>query len=445
MSVITKKLRQTAVEAGHRLPEAGDTVDFKIVTFSLAGKDYGIDIMKIREIARIVNFTYVPNVPGFVRGVYNLRGEIISIIDLRAMFNLPFQQKASNEEESGLIVRLNGLLIGVIVDKIDKVIGINSKTIQPPHPIFGDINIKFISGVVENDGRLYIILDADRVLGKSDVVVDETIDQPFQLPAVVAEAVPEQLAKSSVSNEAQDKAFLRESLLALAGFTVSEINDTWFNARFNDWRNERPVGAIQLKTPQDAAQFLTTFASSQTGQLWTPEYTQAFVQILPEKLSSHINVWNPGCGRGFETYSLAILLLQKYPQARIKIWASDKDLMAISSAPNVVFDRHDIPELYVPYMTEGKNGLSFSPKVKEMILFEYHDMIHDHTLPPLDIVCSRDVWSFLPLAQQQTMTNDLSDMVKPAGRVILGTNECLPSTEKWSIQIRDNLTFAIHN
>lgn len=64
-------------------------VDFKMVTFSLAGKDYAIDIMRVKEIAKAGNFTYVPNTSPFVLGVYNLRGDIIPIIDLRIFFNIP--------------------------------------------------------------------------------------------------------------------------------------------------------------------------------------------------------------------------------------------------------------------------------------------------------------------------------------------------------------------
>ena len=64
-------------------------VDFKMVTFSLAGKDYAIDIMRVKEIAKAGNFTYVPNTSPFVLGVYNLRGDIIPIIDLRILFNIP--------------------------------------------------------------------------------------------------------------------------------------------------------------------------------------------------------------------------------------------------------------------------------------------------------------------------------------------------------------------
>ena len=64
-----------------------EIIDFKMVTFSLGGKDYGIDIMRVKEIAKFTQFTYVPNTAPFVRGVYNLRGDIISVIDLRLMFN----------------------------------------------------------------------------------------------------------------------------------------------------------------------------------------------------------------------------------------------------------------------------------------------------------------------------------------------------------------------
>lgn len=125
-----------------------ELIDFKMITFTLAGNDYGIDIMKVKEIAKFVSFTYVPNTPAFVRGVYNLRGEIISIIDLREMFNLFFNVDEDSKKENGLILRLDANLIGVVVDRIDKVVGISRSSIQPPHPIFGNINIKYISGVV---------------------------------------------------------------------------------------------------------------------------------------------------------------------------------------------------------------------------------------------------------------------------------------------------------
>ena len=99
-------------------------VDFKMVTFSLAGKDYAIDIMKVKEIAKAGHFTYVPNTMPFVLGVHNLRGDIISIIDLRRFFNIEVPARSKDSLESMLVVNVGDQLFGVVVDVIDKVVGV---------------------------------------------------------------------------------------------------------------------------------------------------------------------------------------------------------------------------------------------------------------------------------------------------------------------------------
>ena len=139
-------------------------VDFKMVTFSLSGKDYAIDIMKVKEIAKAGRFTYVPNALPFVRGVYNLRGDIIPIIDLRLFFNSEVHEHDDDYLENLLIVSVGEQTFGIVVDEIDKVVGIQKSSIQPPHPLFGDINIKYIYGVVESENNLYVLLDIDRIL-----------------------------------------------------------------------------------------------------------------------------------------------------------------------------------------------------------------------------------------------------------------------------------------
>ena len=111
-------------------------VDFKMVTFSLSGKDYAIDIMKVKEIAKAGRFTYVPNALPFVRGVYNLRGDIIPIIDLRLFFNSEVHEHDDDYLENLLIVSVGEQTFGIVVDEIDKVVGIQKSSIQPPHPLF---------------------------------------------------------------------------------------------------------------------------------------------------------------------------------------------------------------------------------------------------------------------------------------------------------------------
>ena len=87
---------ETGSGASTATKDRNEKVDFKMVTFSLAGKEYGIDIMSVKEIAKAGRFTYVPNAAPFVRGVYNLRGEIISVIDLRIFFHLPRSARRRN-------------------------------------------------------------------------------------------------------------------------------------------------------------------------------------------------------------------------------------------------------------------------------------------------------------------------------------------------------------
>ncbi|MBR1615237.1 MAG: chemotaxis protein CheW, partial [Treponema sp.] len=149
--------------AGDKIDNLATIIDYKMVTFSLAGKDYAIDIMKVKEIAKAGRFTYVPNALPFVLGVYNLRGEIIPIVDLRLFFNIEVPERQYDAIENMLIVSVGEQIFGVVVDDIDKVVGIQKSTINPPHPLFGDINIKYIQGVVEVNNRLYILLDIERI------------------------------------------------------------------------------------------------------------------------------------------------------------------------------------------------------------------------------------------------------------------------------------------
>ena len=424
-------------EEGERV----DVVDFKMVTFSLGGKDYGIDIMKVKEIAKFTNFTYVPNTRSFVSGVYNLRGDIISILDLRKMFHLPIPNEGK-EVEDGLILRLDQNLIGVIVDAIDKVVGISSTTIQPPHPIFGDINIKFISGVVENDGRLYIILDTERIFGKDAPTNAEP--SPADAPesaggdttAQVVSAPGEEGATTAGEPSGQsprtptDLHFIHDTLATFADFYTSPLNEQWVADRFSDWQATRGAANTQITQQSEADEFLATFYSPFTGRIWSDEYAARVREILPVVEGGAVNVLNPGCGKGYETYSLVAVLKQAYPDKRIKVWAEDKDLLAISNAPNLVLSADQVPSYMAPYVVEGKNGMSVKQEIKEQILFEYHDVVNGTNSPDVDIVVARDIMSFLSPENQHHVLAEIAEKLKGGGIVIVGRNENLPG-ETW--------------
>ncbi len=430
-------------------------IDYKMVTFSLADKDYAIDIMKVKEIAKAGHFTYVPNTMPFVLGVYNLRGDIIPIIDLRLFFNIEVPERNPNVLENVLIVTIEERTFGIVVDAIDKVVGIQKSTIQPPHPLFGDINIAYIYGVVESNNRLYILLDIDRIFG--DHAEEDDKETPKMDVRAVSHAVnaqPEitsapsntqtnetsqQSAEPVAENEKVSKKddinfkFVCESLKSFRKFNVSSVNDKWAEKRFEEWEQEKGAGKTQLQNETETDAFMKPFYSRCNGTWWTKEYADAVYKALPENSAKQISVWNPGCGKGYEAYSLACLLKKRYPNARIRIYGHDIDLLSVSNAPLLNIPANVASDWYSSYTTKTVNGeTTFDKSIKDMILFEYHDCVNTNALPVVDIIFARDIVSFLPLESQNKLIADFGEKIKGNGIVVLGDNESLAGRDKWT-------------
>lgn len=430
-------------------------VDYKMVTFSLSGKAYAIDIMNVKEIAKASHFTYVPNTLHFVRGVYNLRGDIIPIIDLRLFFNSEVEEKDDNYLENMLIVTVDEQIFGIIVDKIDKVVGIQKSSIQPPHPLFGDINIKYIYGVVEAENNLYVLLDLDKIFGvktpEEEKELAETAQRQAQqrravamaeeaqlaaakqeTPAVKQKAAPEEKKTETVEKKAEGEAkkaevdlnFIAGSLNSFRKFTVSSVTEKWTKQRYEQWLAEKGEGKTQLQTENDVDDFLKPFYSKCNNTWWTKDYAESVEKVLPENTAKNIVVWNPGCGRGYEAYSLACILTKKYPNAKIKIYGHDTDLLAVSNAPLMNLSAEASSDWYSPYVARTISGDStFVKDIKDSILFEYHDCANTNNLPPVDIIFARDLLSFLPENIQNKILQEFSEKIKGNGVIIVGDNE----------------------
>lgn len=432
-------------------------VDFKMVTFSLADKDYSIDIMHVKEIAKAGRFTFVPNTLPFVLGVYNLRGEIIPILDLRIFFNIEVPPRDENKLENMLILQVEDQKFGVVVDKIDKVIGVQKSSIQPPHPLFGDINIKYIDGVVESNNRLYVLLDITRIFSSKEVAEAPVPGVNFEKPqrivkqppkaapvpkaqaAAVAEGgmvkSPADIARGITGGDASaeedassvDIKFISESLLTYKNFTVSSVNSTWIKHRYSEWSKETKKN--QFQTSDDADSFLKTFWSPFTNNWWSKEYADAVFKVLPDNAAKQIVVWNPGCGKGTETYSLACVLKKRYPDAKIRIFAQDIDLLNVSNAGLMSVPANLASDWYSPYLTKKANGeYTFSQEIKDSIMFEYHDCKHTNALPAVDIIFARDILSLLDEKAQESVVNDFIEKMKGNAVAIIGKNEEMPDS-----------------
>jgi purine-binding chemotaxis protein CheW len=118
--------------------------------------------------------------------------------------------------------------------------------------------------------------------------------------------------------------------------------------------------------------------------------------------------------------------------------------MAISQAPNMVFDMEEIPEYCRPFMVKGKNGYSFNQTIKDSIVFEYHDILNESPLPELDIILARDILSFLSEPDQNKLIAGFDDQLKSRGLVFLGRNEEL-SGAGWRAVANDPVSAFLCN
>jgi purine-binding chemotaxis protein CheW len=147
----------------------------QLVSFMLADEEYGVEVLKVREIIRMPTITKMPNVPQHIEGIINLRGKVIPIISMRRRFNL--QENENSSQTRIIIMDVIGSLAGFVVDAVSEVIRIHSSEIQPPPSMVlsGDIGKEFITGVLNHAERLLIIMDINRMFSENELESIEAI------------------------------------------------------------------------------------------------------------------------------------------------------------------------------------------------------------------------------------------------------------------------------
>jgi purine-binding chemotaxis protein CheW len=142
--------------------------ELQLVSFKIGSEEFGVDILKVQEINRMVEITKVPQAPHYVEGVINLRGKVIPIVDLRKRFSLDLKEHDKNTRI--VVVDIGGNIMGMIVDSVSEVLRLPSSTIEPPPEIVTGINSEYIKGVAKLDDRLLIFLDLSKVIDVEEMV-----------------------------------------------------------------------------------------------------------------------------------------------------------------------------------------------------------------------------------------------------------------------------------
>jgi purine-binding chemotaxis protein CheW len=149
----------------------------KYLTFTLANEDYGLEILKVREIIGLMDITAIPQTPAYVKGVINLRGKVIPVIDLRLKFGLPPMEYG--ERTCIIVVEVRtpatSIQMGVVVDTVSEVLNINGADIEAA-PSFGTrVDTKYILGIAKARGAIKILLDIDQVVGPRELAGIEAL------------------------------------------------------------------------------------------------------------------------------------------------------------------------------------------------------------------------------------------------------------------------------
>jgi len=154
--------------AGTALAKAG-----KYLTFKLAVEEYGLEILKVQEIMKMVEVTKIPRTPDYVRGVINLRGKVIPVVDLRLKFGM--EALETTVKTCVIVVQVkrndNTVTMGIIVDEVSEVLDVTSDQIEPSPEFGSTVNTDFILGMGKVGKRVITLLDVDKVLSSGELTV----------------------------------------------------------------------------------------------------------------------------------------------------------------------------------------------------------------------------------------------------------------------------------
>jgi purine-binding chemotaxis protein CheW len=144
---------------------------YQLVTFQLGKELYGVDILDVKEIVRVQDVRPIPNAPTYVEGILNLRREIIPIINLHRRFFI--KQAPASQEDASLsgfvILDVDGMKLGIIIDRVSRVVTISKDDCQPPPQMLSGIGAEYIEGVVRQDDGYLIILDIRNLFNSKEL------------------------------------------------------------------------------------------------------------------------------------------------------------------------------------------------------------------------------------------------------------------------------------
>lgn len=141
--------------------------EVKVIVFGLSDQEYGVEVTQVKSIERLENITRVPRTPKFVKGIINLRGAVIPIIDLKERLDLG--ESGSTEQSRIIIISIGDFEVGLIVDTANDVIDVPLQSIEPAPSVIGGVRHEYLRGIAKLDNRLLILLNLNKILNADEL------------------------------------------------------------------------------------------------------------------------------------------------------------------------------------------------------------------------------------------------------------------------------------
>ncbi|HEY9204825.1 MAG TPA: chemotaxis protein CheW [Candidatus Methanoperedens sp.] len=156
--------------------------ELQLVVFAIGSEEFGVEIMNVQEIIRMTNITRIPQAPGYIRGIINLRGKIIVVINLNVIMGM--ESKEQDENTRIIVASIGETVMGFVVDSVSEVIRLQQKEVEPaPAAIASRIGTEYVLGVGKLDNRLLILLNLDKILGAKELGGIQTISETGEATA----------------------------------------------------------------------------------------------------------------------------------------------------------------------------------------------------------------------------------------------------------------------
>ncbi len=159
--------------------ESTEKLAGKYLTFKLGEEGYGLEILKVQEIIGMQGITKIPRTPNFVKGVINLRGKVIPVIDLRLKFSMDAREY--DRKTCIIVVQVrreeSNLILGIIVDEVSEVLDISGDKIEAPPSMGANVETRFIMGMAKTDSAFKILLDIDNILSQQEIAAIKPKEQ----------------------------------------------------------------------------------------------------------------------------------------------------------------------------------------------------------------------------------------------------------------------------